>query len=161
MTMRSAQTSGTPDTSGTGDTTTPPVERQLALDMAKRALPLAPVLVAISALIWGADGAWSSLVAVAIVLVNLLGAALAMTWAARRSLGTLMAVALGGFVVRMAVVVAIVAVIRDESWVDLVALAVNILVTQLGLLVLELRYVSASLAFPGLKPSAVKEAAPS
>ncbi|MGH9119498.1 MAG: ATP synthase subunit I [Acidimicrobiales bacterium] len=137
---------------------TPPVERQIALDMAKRAVPLAPVLIAVSALIWGADGAWSSLVAVAIVLLNLIGAALAMTWAAKRSLAALMAVALGGFVARMAVVVAIVALIRDEPWVDLVALGANILVTQLGLLVLELRYVSASLAFPGLKPAAPKEA---
>jgi hypothetical protein len=140
---------------------TPPVERQLAVDMAKRAVPIAPVLVIVSALIWGTDGGWSSLVAVAIVLLNLLGAAFAMAWAARRSLGTLMAVALGGFVVRMAVIVAIVALIRDEPWVNLVALAVNILVTQLGLLVLELRYVSGSLAFPGLKPPAPKEAAPS
>jgi hypothetical protein len=145
----------------TSGTQTPPVERQLALDMAKRALPLAPVLVAVSALVWGTAGAWSSLTAVAIVVVNLLVAAVAMAWAARRSLGTLMAVALGGFVVRMAVIVGIVALIRDEPWVDLVALAVNILVTQLGLLVLELRYVSASLAFPGLKPAAPKEAAPS
>ena len=50
--------------------------------MAKRAIPLAPVLIAGSALIWGTDGAWSSLVAVAIVVVNLIVAALAMTWAA-------------------------------------------------------------------------------
>jgi hypothetical protein len=145
----------------TSETQTPPVERQLALDMAKRALPLTPILVAVSALVWGTAGAWSSLVAVAIVVVNLLVAAVAMAWAARRSLGTLMAVALGGFVVRMAVIVGIVALIRHQPWVDLVALALNILVTQLGLLVLELRYVSASLAFPGLKPAAPKEAAPS
>jgi hypothetical protein len=137
------------------------VETQLAVDMAKRALPVAPLLVLVSALIWGTDGAWSSLAAVAIVVVNLLTAAAAMTWAARRSMATLMAVALGGFVVRMAVIVLIVALIRDQSWVNLVALAVNILVTQLGLLVLELRYVSASLAFPGLKPAAPKEAASS
>jgi hypothetical protein len=143
------------------ETQTPPVERELAVDMAKRALPIAPLLIVVSALIWGADGAWSSLVAVAIVVLNLLTAAAAMTWAARRSMATLMAVALGGFVVRMAVIVAIVALLRDQPWINLVALAVNILVTQLGLLVLELRYVSASLAFPGLKPAAPKEAAPS
>jgi hypothetical protein len=137
---------------------TPPVERQLAFDMARRAVPLAPVLVALSGLVWGWDGVWSSLVAVGIVLLNLIGAALAMTWAARRSLATLMAVALGGFVVRMAIVVVIVALIRHEPWVDLVALGVNILVTQLGLLVLELRYVSASLAFPGLKPAPLEPA---
>ena len=38
------------------------------------------------------------------------------------------------------------------------ALAILMLVTHLGLLFWELRYVSASLAFPGLKPTADKEA---
>ena len=38
------------------------------------------------------------------------------------------------------------------------ALAILILVTHLGLLFWELRYVSASLAFPGLKPTTDKEA---
>jgi hypothetical protein len=136
----------------------PPVERQLAFDMAKRALPLAPLLVLACGLAWGADGAWSALAAVVIVVVNLVVAAVAMSWAARRSLATMMAVALGGFVVRMAIIAGIVAVIRDWSWVNLTALAVSILVTQLGLLLWELKYVSASLAYPGLKPAAAKEA---
>jgi hypothetical protein len=135
----------------------PPVERQLAFDMAKRALPLAPLLVLACGLGWGADGAWSALAAVVIVVVNLVVAALAMSWAARRSLTTMMAVALGGFVVRMAVIAGVVAIIRDWSWVNLTALAVSILVTQLGLLLWELKYVSASLAYPGLKPT-TKEA---
>jgi CBS domain-containing protein len=42
--------------------------------------------------------------------------------------------------------------LRDEPWIDLTALAVGVLVTHLGLLFWELRYVSASLAYPGLKP---------
>ena len=37
----------------------------------------------------------------------------------------------------------------------LVALGLTLIVTHLGLLLWELRYVSASLAFPGLKPGAV------
>jgi hypothetical protein len=141
----------------------PAVERELGFDMARKGLLLAPVLIALSWLIWGSDGAWSALVAVAIVVVNLMVAAVTMSWAARRSLTTLMAVALGGFVVRMSVVVLIVALIKDQPWVDLVALGVGILVTQLGLLVWELRFVSASLAYPGLKPApppATKEARP-
>jgi hypothetical protein len=141
----------------------PAVERELGFDMARKGLLLAPVLIALSWLVWGSDGAWSALVAVAIVVVNLIVAAVTMSWAARRSLATLMAVALGGFVVRMSVVVLIVALIKDRPWVDLVALGVGILVTQLGLLVWELRFVSASLAYPGLKPSpppATKEARP-
>ncbi len=139
----------------------PPVERDLAFDMARRAIPATPVLILIAGLIWGFDGAWSAGVAVAIVVANLVLSALALTWAARTSLGAMMAVALGGFIVRMAVVATIVALIRDQPWVSLPALAITILVTQLGLLAWELRYVSASLAYPSLKPTATKEAASS
>jgi uncharacterized membrane protein len=128
-------------------------EERLAVDIARRALPLAPVVVLVAGLIWGADGAWSALIAVVIVVCNLVFAALGLAWAARRSPAAVMAVAMGGFIVRMAVVVTIVALIQDEPWVDLTALAVTILVTQLGLLAWESRYVSASLAYPSLKPS--------
>jgi hypothetical protein len=79
-------------------------------------------------------------------------AALSLSWAASRSLTLLMAVALGGFVVRMGLVTLILLLVKDESWIDLTALGVTVLVTHLGLLFWELRYVSASLAFPALKP---------
>ena len=41
---------------------------------------------------------------------------------------------------------------------NMTALGICVLVTHLGLLFWELRYVSASLAFPGLKPTTDKEA---
>jgi putative NIF3 family GTP cyclohydrolase 1 type 2 len=44
-------------------------------------------------------------------------------------------------------------VVRDASWMNLPALGLTIIVTHLGLLFWELKYVSASMAFPGLKPS--------
>jgi hypothetical protein len=130
----------------------PPVERELAFDMARRGLWAAPVIVLAALVIWGGDGAWSALVAVAIVLVNLVLAAVSLSWAARRSLTLVMAVALGGFAVRMGLVTVVMLLVKDEPWIDLVALGVTVLVTHLGLLFWELRYVSASLAYPGLKP---------
>ncbi|MGH9113103.1 MAG: ATP synthase subunit I [Acidimicrobiales bacterium] len=130
----------------------PPVERELAFDMLKRGVWLAPVVVIAATLIWGRDGAASAAVAIAVVLVNLVLAAISLSWAARRSLTLLMAVALGGFVVRMALVTVVMVLVKDEPWIDLVALGVTVLVTHLGLLFWELRYVSASLAFPALKP---------
>ncbi len=131
----------------------PPVERELAVDMLKRSVWIAPVVVIGAAAIWGTDGAASAVVAIALVLVNLLLAAFSLSWAARRSLNLLMAVALGGFVVRMGLVTVVMLLVKDRPWVDLVALGVTILVTHLGLLFWELRYVSASLAFPALKPA--------
>ena len=71
-----------------------------------------------------------------------------------------MAVALGGFAVRMGLVTVVLLLVKDKSWIDLTALGVTVLVTHLGLLFWELRYVSASLAFPALKPGD-KEAVPS
>jgi hypothetical protein len=130
----------------------PPVERELAFDMARRGLWVAPAIVAASALVWGGDGAWSALVAVGVVLVNLILAAVSLSWAARRSLTLLMAVAFAGFAVRMGLVTAVLLLVKDRPWIDLVALGVTILVTHLGLLFWELRYVSASLAYPALKP---------
>jgi hypothetical protein len=130
----------------------PDVERQLAFDMLRRGLWVAPAIVAAAAVVWGGDGAWSALVAVAIVLVNLALAAISLSWAARRSLTLLMAVAMGGFLVRMGLVTAVMLAVRNQPWIDLVALGVTVLVTHLGLLFWELRYVSASLAYPALKP---------
>jgi hypothetical protein len=130
----------------------PPVERELAFDMARRGLWVAPAIVAVSAVIWGGDGAWSAMVAIGVVLVNLVLAAVSLSWAARRSLTLLMAVAFAGFAVRMGLVTAVLLVVKDRPWIDLVALGVTVLVTHLGLLFWELRYVSASLAYPALKP---------
>jgi hypothetical protein len=130
----------------------PDVERQLAFDMARRGLWVIPAVVAAAGAVWGVEGIWSGLVAVAVVLVNLVLAAVSLSWAARRSLTLLMAVAMGGFLVRMGLVTAVLLAVRNQPWIDLVALGVTVLVTHLGLLFWELRYVSASLAYPALKP---------
>jgi hypothetical protein len=136
----------------------PEVERELAFDMLKRGVWFAPAILVLASLVWGADGATSALLAIALVSVNLVLAALALSWAAKQSLTAIMAVSLGGFAVRMGLVTAVLFAVRDASWVDLTALGVTVLVTHLGLLFWELRYVSASLAFPGLKPVTDKEA---
>jgi hypothetical protein len=131
----------------------PPVERELAFDMLKRGIWLAPVVLVVATAVWGPDGASSAAVAIALVLVNLVLAAISLSWAARRSLTLVMAVALGGFAVRMGLVTVVMLLVKDRAWIDLVALGVTVLVTHLGLLFWELRYVSASLAFPALKPT--------
>ena len=136
----------------------PEVERELAFDMLKRGVWFAPAVLVLSGAIWGIEGLASGAVAIGLVVVNLLLAAAGLSWAAKRSLNTIMAMALGGFAVRMGLVCAVLFAVRDASWIDLTALGIAVLVTHLGLLAWELRYVSASLAFPGLKPAADKEA---
>jgi len=138
----------------------PAVESEIAFDMLRRGIWFAPAIVIAALAVWGRDGASSALVAIAVVLVNLVLAAVSLSWAARRSLTLVMAVALGGFAVRMGLVTVVLLLVKDEPWINLTALGVTVLVTHLGLLFWELRYVSASLAFPALKPGD-KEAKPS
>jgi hypothetical protein len=138
----------------------PAVEQQVAFDMLKRGIWFAPAILIAASAIWGTDGAGSAAVAIAVVLVNLVLAAVSLSWAARRSLTMVMAVALFGFAARMGLVTVVLLLVKDEPWIDLTALGVTVLVTHLGLLFWELRYVSASLAFPALKPGD-KEAVPS
>ncbi len=131
----------------------PAVEAQVAADMARRMLPVLPVLVIVAGLIWGADGALSGAFAVVLVLGNLALSAALLGWAARISLALLMAAALGGFALRLFLLTAVVWAVKDQPWVDITALGFTLIVTHLGLLVWETRHVSASLAYPGLKPT--------
>ena len=133
-------------------TSTVNVETELAGDMVKRALPAAPIIVLVALLLGGANGAWSAALAVVVVAVNFLLAAASLSWAARGSPVALMATALGGFLVRMSLLTAVILVVRHASWINLSAFAITILATHLGLLFWEMRYVGASLAFPGVKP---------
>jgi hypothetical protein len=52
----------------------------------------------------------------------------------------------------MALVAVAVFVVRNLEWVELMPLGLTIILAHLGLLFWELRYVSLSLAYPGLKP---------
>jgi hypothetical protein len=128
------------------------VELRIGVDMVKRGLVAAPVLVAIGLLIWGAPGAWSTAYAIGLVFVNFLLSAALITWAANISLGALMAATLFGYLLRLGLIFVAVYLVRDAGWISLPAVGAAIIVTHLGLLAWELRHVSISLAYPGLKP---------
>src|SRR5438309_3356830 len=133
-----------------------PVEQQVALDMARRALPVIPILVAVSALIWGIDGALSSLFAVGLVLANFALSAFILTRSARVSLAVMMGAALFGYIARLALITVAVLAVHNQSWVSIVPLGLTLIVTHLGLLMWKTKHVAVSLAFPGLKPRANK-----
>ena len=131
----------------------PAPERQVARDLVKRGAIALPVALLVGFLGWGPAGAASVGFAAALVLANFWVAALLLGWAARVSYGLLMGVALFGFLVRMGLIAAAVLAVSGQAWVEPVPLGVTLVVTHLGLLFWETRFVSASLAFPGLKPS--------
>jgi hypothetical protein len=135
----------------------PAPERQVARDLLKRGLFVLPFALLIGFVGWGTPGLLSVGFAVGLILINFWVAALLLGWAARISLGLLMGVSLFGFLIRIGVITAVVLLVSDQWWVAKVPLGVTLIVTQLGLLFWETKYVSASLAFPGLKPSSEEQ----
>jgi hypothetical protein len=131
----------------------PSPEMQISRDLVKRGLVVAPLLLAVCALLWGWNGAMSCAYGLALVLANWVAAAALITFTARISLGLMMAAVLFGYLIRLGVIFIAIYLVRDAGWISLPALGCTIIVTQLGLLFWELRYVSATLAFPGLKPT--------
>jgi hypothetical protein len=131
----------------------PLVEREVALDIVKHGLMVAPVVVLACGLIRGWDGAASAAIALGIVLVNFLAAAAIMTRAAKSGPTAIGAAALGGYVLRLAVILVALVLLRHQPWIDLPTLGFVIVGTHLGLLVWEMKYVSLTLAAPGLKPA--------
>lgn len=131
----------------------PAPEVAVSRDIIKRGLIVAPVLVGICWLIWGSRGAWSSSYAIAIVLVNFALAAGLVAATARISLGLMMGAVLFGYLVRLGLILLAVLLVKDAGWISLPALGATIIVTHLGLLLWEMKYVAMSLAHPGLKPA--------
>lgn len=127
-------------------------ELTVSLDIVKRGAYVAPVIVAVCAVFAGLDGVFSSLYALGLVFVNFLLAAGLVAVTARISLGLMMGAVLFGYLVRLGLIFLAVILVRDASWISLTALGLTIIVSHLGLLVWEMRYVAASLAFPALKP---------
>jgi hypothetical protein len=131
----------------------PAPEVTVSRDMIKRGLIAAPIIIAICGVIWGGDGAWSSAYGIAIVLANFAIAATIIATVAKISIALLMGATLFGYLIRLGLIFLAVWVVKDASWISLPALGATIIVTHLGLLFWELKYVAISLANPGLKPA--------
>lgn len=125
---------------------------EVAKDIARRGVIIAPAAIILGSVFWGADGAVSVAYGLAIIVINFLLAAAMLGWAARISLALMAGAALFGFLIRLGLITIAVLVVRDASWMELLPLGLTLIVTHLGLLFWEMRFVSASLAFPGLKP---------
>ncbi|MEL7155114.1 MAG: ATP synthase subunit I [Actinomycetota bacterium] len=125
----------------------------VARDMVTKGLVVLPFGLIVGALVAGFGGAASVGYGMALVLINFLLAAYLLAWAAKISFALVASFALGGYAVRLGLIFLAVWLVKDAWWVELVPLGITIIVTHLGLLMWELRFVAASLAHPGLKPS--------
>jgi len=128
-------------------------ESAIARDLARRAALVAPLVVLGCGLAWGAAGAVSAAIGLLLVALNFLAAAGALSWAAPQGGSVVMAAVLGGYLLRLIVLLGIVLALQQVAWLNIPVLVVTLAVTHLALLTWELRYVSFSLAAPGLKPA--------
>lgn len=113
-----------------------------AAHLVRSALIAAPLIVGVAAAWRGSDGAVSALLGLALAFGNLFVSAWAIDWAATISFSAIAMVALGGYVVRLAVITVLVLLIQDVSWVDLPALSISLVVGYLALLIFEARAIA-------------------
>lgn len=129
------------------------IEVRISLDLVKRAAYVTPVAVVVAAMIWDGPGAASALFAIGLVIVNFLLSAVLVSGAARISVGLVMAATLFGYLIRLGLILVAFLLVRDLGWISRPALGSTIIVSHLGLLVWELKYVAISLAHAGIKPA--------
>ena len=135
-------------------------EAIIARDIAKRAAMIAPIFILVFGLSWGMNGAYSTAYGLAIGVCTFALAGALLSWSASISPGLMMGVALFGYLIRLALIFLAIWLVRGASWVALVPLGITIISAHLGLLFWEMKYVSLSLAFPGVKPTVVTPESP-
>ena len=128
-------------------------EVSVSRDLVRRGLLVAPIVIAACAALWGAKGAASGAFGLGLVLVNFALSAAIVAVSARISLAVMMGAILVGYLLRLGLITVAVLLVADHGWVSPPALGATIIVTHLGLLVWELKFVAASLAVPGLRPT--------
>lgn len=128
-------------------------EREVAIDMARLGVMIAPGFLLLSVLFWGSAGLASSALALGLVIGNLLIGAWIIGQAAAISPNVLMGAVLGGFLVRLIALALIVVPIRNADWFEVAPFGLTLVGGHLALLAWESQRVSASLAYPGLPPS--------
>ena len=132
-------------------------EGEVARDLVKRVLIVTPLVLLVAALWAGGEGVISAAIGLALVAANFVVAARAISFTAQRSPGAVMGVVMASYLVRMAVLFGIALLLGELSWINLPVLVVTIAVVHLALLAWETRFVSLSLAAPGLKPGRMEK----
>ena len=121
---------------------TPAPERELIHRISPFALPVAILAFVLGTWIGGTDAGWSAVAAIAVVFVNFVAHGWSLALAATISPMVLYAVGLGGFVVRLGIIVAIIAVLDQQSWFVLSAFLAALVPSTIALLVFEMKLLS-------------------
>ncbi len=121
---------------------TPAPERELIRRILPFALPAAILAFAIGTFAGDSDAGWSAVAAIAVVTVNFVTHGWSLALAATISPMVLYAVGLGGFIVRLGIIVAIIAVLDQQAWFVLPAFLAALVPSTVALLVFEMKLLS-------------------
>jgi hypothetical protein len=114
-------------------------EHELVRRLLPYSLPAFAVAALLGGLLGGAGAAWSASIAVAVVTANFVGNAYSVAWAARIAPTVLMAVGLGGFMVRLATLTIALLLLDRLGWFSPIAFAAAFVPTTIALLAVEMK----------------------
>lgn len=114
-------------------------EHELVRRLLPYSLPAFAVAALLGALLGGPGAAWSAGIAVIVVTANFVGNAYSVAWAARIAPTVLMAVGLGGFMVRLATLTIALLLLDRLSWFSPLAFAAAFVPTTIALLAVEMK----------------------
>ncbi len=117
----------------------PEPELQLVRTIAPWGAPATAVAFGLGYVLGGAGAAWSAAIGTAVVTLNLVAHGLSMARAARISLVAVYAAGLGGFVVRMAVIVGLMFALNQLAWFSPLAFGLAVVPATMTLLVFEMK----------------------
>lgn len=134
-------------------------ERELIRRITPFALPAAALAFAIGAIVADANAGWSAAIGIAVVSANFVAHGLSTAWAATISPVLLYAIGLCGFVIRLGVILAIIALLDQTAWFSVVAFIAAVVPSTILLLGAEMKLLSGRMqadmwAFPTAGSSA-------
>jgi hypothetical protein len=120
-------------------TTTVEPERELVRRLLPFAVPALAIAAGVGAALGGAGAAWSAAIGIVAVAVNFVAYAGSVAWAARISPMLVMAVGLGGYVVRVAAFTVALLLLNRLAWFSPLAFVAAFAPTTVALLAVEMR----------------------
>jgi hypothetical protein len=114
-------------------------EHELVRRLLPYSLPAFAVAALTGGLFSGAGAAWSGGIAVIVVTANFVGNAYSVSWGARIGPTVLMAVGLGGFMVRLATLTVALLLLDRLGWFSPLAFAAAFVPTTIALLAIEMK----------------------
>ncbi len=117
-------------------------ERELIRRISPFALPVAAAAFVIGTVLDAPAAGWSAAIGIAVVYLNFLAHGSSLAWAAGISPVVLYAVGLGGFVLRLAVIVVVILVLQQFAWFSVTAFVAALVPATIALLGVEMKLLS-------------------